>query len=156
MKVENVFNIILLQTMLCCAQRQPMTELYITPRNVTYGWYDNGVFQFKIEKTSIRAAYANRTFNSISVKDSVYELFYTKVQIPNILYKNLTPLKNTRADIKRIMIIPPDKDTFFIDRNYNITKGGRCYQIGSSLQKLIENYMPDEIKENWVNNLSGR
>jgi hypothetical protein len=138
------------------AQKFKTVELYITPRNVTYGWYDNGVFQFKHNKKSIKEPYEKRTYNTLTEKDSVFELFYSKVQMPDSLYNNLIPQKNVAIDIKRIMIVIPKKDTLFIDRNYNVIKRGKCYQISNEFKAFIEKYMPSEIKENWINDLSGR
>lgn len=156
MKAKIFIVLMLLSTISGCAQNFKNVELYITPRNVTYGWYDNGIFQFKHNKKSIQVPYANRTYNTLTKKDSVFELFYTKISMPDSLYNNLIPQNNVAIDIKRIMIVIPKKDTLFIDRNYNIIKKDKCYQISNEFKSFIEKYMPTEIKENWINDLSGR
>ncbi len=128
-----------------------IAEMYITPRNVNYGWGDNGVFQFKHNQKSIKKPYAKRKYQPLNYRDSVFELYYTKVQIPDTLYKNLIP-KNKRFYTKRIMIILSN-DTLYIDKKYNVIKQDKCYQITDAFKNFIIECMPIEIKENWINNL---
>jgi hypothetical protein len=156
MKAKVIILFMLLSHVMGYAQKLKNVELYITPRNVTYGWYDNGVFQFKHNKKSIKVPYAIKTYNTLTTKDSVFELYYTKISMSDGLYNNLIPQNNVAIDIKRIMIVISKKDTLFIDRNYNIIKKGKCYQISNEFKSFIEKYMPTEIKENWINDLSGR
>ncbi|MDA3616114.1 hypothetical protein [Polluticaenibacter yanchengensis] len=156
MKTNVIIFLMLLSPISGYAQKIKNVELYITPRNVTYGWYDNGVFQFKHNKKSIKVPYGNRTYNTLNTKDSVFELFYTKTVMSDSLYNNLIPQNNIEIDKKRIMIIIEKKDTLFIDRNYNLIKKDKCYQISNEVKSFIEKYMPPEIKENWINDLSGR
>ena len=151
-----IIAIMLLNVFVTYSQKTHNVELYITPRNVTYGWYDNGIFQFKQNKKSIRVPYSSRTYMMTTVIDSVYELFYTKVKMPDSLCKNLTASNEYRTDKKRIMIIIPHSDTLFVDRNYNVILKEKSYKISAELKEFLEQYMPIGIKENWVNDLPGR
>ena len=158
----NIMNIIIiiLQLLLinlnCNCQNMINVELYITPRNVSYGWADNGVFQFELIKMSVKVPYRNKTYSTLTKKDSVFELFYTNVSMPDSLCKNLKPHSNDTLDIKRIMLVISKKDTMFIDRFYNVIIKEKNYKISSELKEFIEFYMPLEIKENWLLDLQGR
>jgi len=147
---------ILLNLISSNTQKSQTVELYITPRNVRYGWYDNGVFQFKLNKKSIIKPYEERTYSTLNASESVFELFYTKTKIPSKLFNDLVPQKNIPVDIKRIMIVVSCKDTMFIDKNYNLIKQDKCYKMSNSLKNILEKCMPIGIRENWINNLPGR
>jgi antitoxin component YwqK of YwqJK toxin-antitoxin module len=129
-------------------------ELYITPRNVEYGWADNGVFQFELNKASVKSRYTHKSYFTMVVKDSVYELFYTKVNMPASFFSNLQPSKENNIREKRILMILPHQDTFYIDSRYNLIKNGRSYELNKQFKSFIENCMPIEIRENWVFDLS--
>ena len=129
-------------------------ELYITPRNVEYSWADGGVFQFRLNRASVKFKYDRKRYKTLTVKDSVYELFYTKLDIPTSLYSNLMPNKENTVWTKRIMILLPNQDTFYIDQGYNLIKNEKSYQLSDEFRNLIEGCMPIEIRENWILNLS--
>lgn len=146
-------SLILLGASLGFAQKFTSVELYISPRNVSYGWYDNGIFQFKFNKKSIKVIYADRTYNTLTVKDSLFEMFYVKAKMHDSLYNNLVLNDSVEAHKKRIMILIPKHDTLFIDVNYNLIRKERCYKLTDGLREFIEGFMPVEIKENWKYNL---
>lgn len=138
-------------------------EFYITPRNVNYGWYNNGVESFDFHKRSVKASYENRSYTTLTKSDSLYELYYIKKMTnPEVIDKMLRTCEESiddSVDIKRIAIILNRKnktDTIFIDRNYNFPLHGKVYKANQELSSYLENIMPHQIKENWINNLPAR
>ena len=144
------------------AQKSKMEsiELYIAPRNVRYGWDDSSVFnsQPKLKKKSIKVIYSKKTFETTIVKRKVYELFYIKTKINRDLYQNMEVNKDTSTFQyqPRIMLIINNsgtKDTICIDSNYSVERKKIIYVIPNKLKIFIENHMPSEIRENWVDNI---
>ena len=155
MKNYLIISLILCQTVFGYSQNSHFADIYITPRNVNYGWADGGILQFKLKKKSVKVPYEKRSYEMITLTPRVYELFYTRVKILDSLYQNLTPL-NKKVNKGRIMIIVPQKDTIFIDTYYRVGIRGKCYEISNEFKVFLEKLMPITIRENWQKDLPGR
>jgi hypothetical protein len=164
-KNENIMKKILLLTpllsVICTIQNCNITDkihsergqIYITPRKVMYGWYDNGVHQFELKKESIKVPYSLKSYPTLIIKDSIYELFYIEKEISSDLFINLTLNSENCEWEKRILIITAKGDTSYIDCKYNVIIRGKSYKISEKLKIFIEECMPTEMKENWIHTL---
>lgn len=142
---------------------KPTVHFYLTPRNVNYGWADKGVLKFPTNQQSIKAPYLKRSFITDVQVDSVYELFYFR-EIGS--KKLLTRLDLSHQNIinqeflfPRVLIIieyAGMNDSLQVDRNYNVLYKTKTYQINSAFKDYLLSKMPPEIKDNWINNKSGR
>ena len=155
MRIKLVLLItMLLQVNLSYTQQGKKVHIYITPKHVNYGWGDNGVFHFKFRKKSITSLYEDKKYYTSVVKDKVYELYYTKVKMPDSLCNNLKPIEDDCFHwAKRIMIIHSRRDTVFINSQYQVIKEGKCYEASKALKNFIEELMPEEIRRNWNNDV---
>ena len=137
------------------AQQLKKADIYITPRNVSYGWCDNGVFQHELKRMSLLVPYKDRTYRTIAVKDSVYELVYKKIIFPDSLYKELKAIEGVKECNRRILIVTHKNDSVFVDSNFNVVVKNKCFMISEKLKSFLESLMPIEMKENWEYNLPG-
>jgi hypothetical protein len=155
MKKRLTFVLIVWHIILGHAQQTHRADIYITPRNVNYGWGDNGVFHFKFEKKSIKVPFKERTYGMLTTKRRVYELYYKRAKMPDSLYLNLkaTDEKILKA---RIMIVVSPKDSIFIDTHYNVAIKNKCYKISNAFKSYLECLMPITIRENWQNDIRWR
>ncbi len=138
---------------------QNQVEFYITPRNVNYGWGDNGVFMFSLNKQSVKVPFAKRTYTIAIEKDSVYELQYLQRSLDKQLLKKVEGTATINSDLMfstpRILIILNNKmssDTLSIDSYYNLKRGGKVYKIDKSLKEYLISVMPLELAESWLYN----
>lgn len=132
-------------------------DLYITPRNVNYGWYDNGVFQFGLNYKSVKVPFEKRTFTVKTEKDSVYELYYCR--IPKFKCDLKVSDKYIEMGKKRILILEHQAasiDTIFIDTNFNLISNNKCYAITDQSKMRLLKLMPQELKDSWMYDLPPR
>ena len=132
-------------------------QLYITPRNVNYGWADNGVYKFSLEQASIKVPYSKRSYSTQVITDSLYELFYIKfsktINLNRLIENSHSTLKNTKFLFPRILLIVDNgnkKDTLSIDRNFSVFYEKQVFLIDKKLESYLLQKMPIEIRDNWI------
>jgi hypothetical protein len=158
----NIKTIFLISLLLCKINNYKDTidcQIYITPRNVNYGWADMGILQFKFNKQSIKVPFEERTYETKIKKDSVYELYYIEDKIRESLFFKDTILDSRNHIYKKRILILMNRnqiDSIFIDREYRMIYKNKAYFINDSLKSYLIKIMPDDIKSNWIYNLSGR
>lgn len=146
-----VFTLLLHTNSCVNNQTTELSEIYITPRFVrSSGWSEPGIFLFRLNRQSIKFPYKELNYNTKYVRDSMYGLFYTKVQIPTKLFSELIPLQNQEFGIKRIMIVHSTEDTLFIDNKYNVISNKGYFLPSKDLKKFLESLMPIEMRDNWI------
>lgn len=134
-------------------------EFYITPRNVNYGWADQGIYRYNFEKKSIKVPYSKVSYTTSEKKDSLYELFYCQRQKSDDLLKKINNsyliASENEFSAPRIMILfnkSKSHDTLIIDNNYNVSFEKKIYQIDNELKTFLIDLMPSEMQESWIYN----
>lgn len=135
-------------------------EFYITPRNVNYGWGDEGVYKFSLNKVSIKVPYSNRTYTSSIRKDSLYELYYHQELGGKKMFKNIETsflnLSESKFSTPRIIIVINYNnnvtDTVLVDYNYKLKRDQKVFEADSAFKKYLISMMPEELKESWMYN----
>ncbi|WP_153797444.1 hypothetical protein [Foetidibacter luteolus] len=141
-------------------QKKTKISCYLTPRNVNYGWADQGLFRFNLEQKSIFAPYNKRTYQTGVESDSLHELFYFEDFIADSLLSfSGADTTNEKFIFARMLIIKKQQsncDSFLIDRNYNVLYQEHTYKLKESLKRYLINKMPKDIQLNWVYDQSRR
>lgn len=132
----------------CFGQNKQNFDLYILPRNPEYGWLNNIFKIYEFKKMSYKVSYDERSYFVKTVKDSLYELFYTNINldIDSIFIKDIV---NEKFFSTRIVLINSNIDSIFIDKYYTIKYKKKSYKINPLFKKQLHNIMPAELRENW-------
>lgn len=145
-----------------CNKDDGNIEIYFTARNVKRGYYDNGIFNYELNRKSIKVRYEDRSYESIVRSDSVYELYYLDTNISKKICNYYNNIERVYCDsfwTERAMIVFSDKkDTILIDRNFTACSKNKkdCFILSSSLRNAILQLLPPDLKRSWINDMPPR
>lgn len=107
----------------------------------------------KFEKKSEKVKYADRSYFTTSLNDSVYELFYEPICLPNDIFLNMTSIQDAAPiNDPRIILFGPNNEKIMINEKLWIYIDAAAYRIPENLWKLLYEKMPCDLAENWSNN----
>ena len=142
-----------------CNTDRVRVEMYLTPKDPDYGFYDNGVYQFELNQKSYKESYKDRSYNVITEKDTLHELYYADMYINNKTVRKMFFQKDTDStflyQVRGLFLIyQNDKvDSVLVDGYSTVFSKGRFYSLNKELLFNSIDNIPLELYENWMNNL---